>query len=1168
MGLTFFTLIFFISSYQVHGYDDSNCCSKVEDKCRFICSNTLSNNGSLYDNVMCASSQIQYFSCKLNIDMSGGMNLASVVDNVTNTVEKNWSNINDTLKILMSNKELFSKLTIKQLSELPQDILVRLKSLPGMTEGQFNGILHNLNNFTPDDLKMFLDKVDTAIIFSNLTALSKDFWNKIQLQLIAETALKEFGSHLQNWTSKEIGSIGNFVSGLPSVELLQLSSKTFEQSLEKLCNVELFHVQQKIAMLTPAMKLFGTVDNWNDIVITRMCQFLMSLSVEDMLMIKAKEIIGSLSALQKYINESQKDVREVILTKIQEVWGEVSKWTVEQITSVGNLINGINVTDIESLNMEQILGFIQSVDEGVLDKVQLAALSEKLSSVAMENWPSGLIEKVGQLFGNLAEVIENQPLVLTKLTIIPFLEATKGIEWTQKQARMLLNKIKEMEKSSKLSAEDMKNMGSIMKAMTSGEIAKMARDNLFKNLPNIAMVTGLGEPVLRFIIKVHKEETRNNGGIRSLGNFVMALTRYDMEGLVIDNILSNLDAYKQMYFNEVQNLQMIEKLEKVLGKIKQDGNSDSTQHPWGYDNVVKMGNVPSVLTKTQFLDYPMNALESVIELLGKDDRWKADEVFSVMKRMKTYWSKNNRKFSDLKEFDIEMLGKFVQGFMIQDIWTMTKEVQLLVWKKLGEFSGLSAEKLKTRANAAYETLKNLADKDGLFNQNTILTMGNLLAGLTKDTFMEINPELIKNNLNKLVDIPDMPAENLRAIFEIVKNKAGVSIDQWTADQWRRFGKALQTLNIEEILAISADSFRYVIDLLGTFDGWTDEQINAVMAKVKNVFGQDVSKWSFKTFSKLGTFINHLGSGDLEKINANILVDVVDLFEHASNTTVKALAGRIMNEVLKNDITNLNITIIKSIRNILEGFDANVLQNIDFNSPDILSEFGKVENWSSSQLRVLLSKADEYMKNSNDPENFLYLGNLAKGMTADMIQQMSAESFRIAAGVLGKINGFTKEQKSALAAKAKEAWGDDVGIWTAAMIKEANQIIDGLLAVDLAKINPAFVSWIPANILSQMDVEKIIAFTKYQLLSFTEEQIKAVNQTHFKQLPTDIVQTLTQVIDENQDRPQFAKMTDYVVNDEYYRSSSANSLKFNNSSTVLILFTTFVLVFKFKFIWNV
>jgi len=70
--------------------------------------------------------------------------------------------------------------------------------------------------------------------------------------------------------------------------------------------------------------------------------------------------------------------------------------------------------------------------------------------------------------------------------------------------------------------------------------------------------------------------------------------------------------------------------------------------------------------------------------------------------MKENWNQQGLDIKDLEEIDIEVLGKFVQGLTLDDLDGLTDDVKMIAIKKLGEHTGLPEDKLKSRANLAFQ----------------------------------------------------------------------------------------------------------------------------------------------------------------------------------------------------------------------------------------------------------------------------------------------------------------------------------------------------------------------------------------------------------------------------------------------------------------------------------
>lgn len=1079
----------------------------------FVCTDPLTLSGSFANNIMCAAARIKLMACNLKRIKS----LSGIIDDLSNPnprslLEKKWKRLPGNLKTLLSNKELFGNVTVKDLDSLNQDLLSSLKSVGGMTDTQFKGMMSRLEDFNPDNLNSLFDKVNVSIIYANISGLGAMYWNKLQLKVMTATVYKRFGMRAENWTSIQLGKLGTIVAALPTKDLSRISPRVFNDNLEKLCGVD-FSIEQKLGLLKPAYILFGDVDNWSAQVIERMCQFVSGLSAESIKYINSSEIARAVGSLQKHI--VRKDVRSVVLRKIKEAWGEVSKWNTEQVSNIGTLVNEMDASDIEEMQPDQLIQYFKQVSMPLLDKVQMAALYDKVRATFRNDWPDEILQGRGNFLEKLSLIdLEH----MTENSIMPFLEKTKFVEWSLEQADFLLRRVQQFRRFPTLSKNDIRNMNSVVKAFLTSDVARLSRRELYNSFPLFGYSMGIGEPVIRYFIKIYKMESRY-GEIKSLGRFATALTRYDLEREVIRDILANLDALKYFYFKQAPTLELLQKVFIKIGRIDTRKEvMDNAAGSWESVTTIKqMMALHRALSRRQLVSYPLHALASVIEVFGQTDTWKRRQILGIITSMKRYWYEHNMKISDLTELDIEALGQFVQGFTVQELERIPGEAKVVALRKLGQYTGLPADKLKARAQFAFEFMKNISG--GVFNSRGLKVMGNLVAGLTVEQLKEINPDFLLSNLFAFVDVKEMPTQNLRVIFDIVKKTTGTNLTTWSADQWRKIGRAIQTLNPDEIKSIRIDAFKLVIDVFGSLKNLSDNQINALFPKIKLAFGDDVSQWTDETFRKLGSLINRLNPNDVAKINEEVIRNLASYFGNTSSVVQfqQAFAKRFIEVVLKNNMTNLNTTMVKRLGKILLGFTDNELKKIRITSADILSELGK-NDWSSPQIKILVDKALAYIASSPlDTELYYYLGNIAKGLTPENIRAMPNESFRLAAGMFGKLRGLTEEQRRAFAAKAKKAWGNDVSQWTAAMVSEAGQFMDGLIDYDISTIPPENIARIPSNVIARMGTSKIRSFSRNQILEFTQDQARAVTKEQFASLSPTIVTAVQSVISEVADR---------------------------------------------------
>lgn len=80
-------------------------------------------------------------------------------------------------------------------------------------------------------------------------------------------------------------------------------------------------------------------------------------------------------------------------------------------------------------------------------------------------------------------------------------------------------------------------------------------------------------------------------------------------------------------------------------------------------------------------------------------------MLAVAKRVKQYWQKVRKSLKTLEERDVEVLGKFAQGLMKEDLDDLDDKVKPMLIELLGKFNGLPEDKLEERAEFAYDFLK-------------------------------------------------------------------------------------------------------------------------------------------------------------------------------------------------------------------------------------------------------------------------------------------------------------------------------------------------------------------------------------------------------------------------------------------------------------------------------
>ncbi|XP_057289695.1 uncharacterized protein LOC130612407 [Hydractinia symbiolongicarpus] len=1080
------------------------CCDKVSSNCDFLCDDSKS--GGWWKEITCGPARVKLAACRLkNTDI-----VTLFGKDFTGIVQKGWNSMTNALKTSVSTVSGFKTAAVDELKRIKQDVLASLHTLRGMTKDQFKALIFRFKDFTTENLRHILNRVDIDVVFGNIKSLASTAWERSQLDVLAKIVHKKYGNDVRLWTSGKLKNLGNILAGLPDSDFAKFTAKVFDESLETLCDVKL-STQKRLNLFIPAESLFGKISWWNSSTITRMCTFVEELTPEQILSIKSKEIAAAFPKLKSRL--FSKGQAKAILKKLKDVWGDVGTWSKARLIELGKFAKTLDIEDIKKINIEKIKEIIKKEGSDIWNDAQKSVIIKDLLTKLGDpkDWPEDVLLQSLSFFQKLSTSdLKN----ISKSAVVKVLKFAKNVKWTEQQATYLLGVADEKIYFSTLTKDSVVDMGSIFNGFLSSDVGKFSKVVLFAAFPELIPVIGIGEPVLRRLIQVFKEQSKN-GEIKSFGQFVKYLTREDLSQEQIQDLLGNLEKLVNVDFNEAQIAELMVKLRSKLGNMNLTDSSDDDVLPWGFQNLKKIGKVVLGLTRKELKNFPYRGIDTTMGVLGKQDGWKRRLVIAGYKRVKDFWTHYNITGKNMTEAHIEILGKFVQGLTLDELKSLPKDVQRVAIQKLGQFTGLPEDKLKSRTYFALQYLKKVGD--GKLNSSDIKLLGNLFAGLSKQYIRKIDLKALWNNLEEILKTKDIPVENLKEIVVRVKESLNKhDLGKWTVEELTRLGKALKTLDAADLRAISKDAFDDLVDQLGSVDSWNTEQLTALISKAKEAWGSDISKWSEKALQKLGTIVNGLSTSEIESIPKTVFKKI-DQFGRGlkiNDDLKKSLAKRVKEYVLDNDASNFDINIIKRFKNILSGFSTQELSYIKLDTLDMLDELGEREDWSKEQIKELAKKAKHAISNNARSDGVTSLKNLIKGYSGLDIRSIHKNAFKLAAAKFGAIKDLSKEHKTELANKAKEAWGSDPSKWTAGHVIEAGSFIDGLSKTDLSKIQPQYIEHIPSDVIKNMDKEKFQALTNQQMAELSDEQVSALTETQKSGLPEPKRQALQSVLDDD------------------------------------------------------
>lgn len=1065
---------------------DQTCCQKMnfKSRCHFLCND---DDSSFWDQLACAKERINLIRCKTQekIDL-----VKLYGDRFTDTVSNAWGKLSDSLKLKLASVKNFASITISELNGLHQDLLCSLNTLSGMTSSQFGGILYKLQGFTTENLEQFVSKVDIDVFYSRLSSLATYTWDKSQLATLAETAYKKYGPKVKDWSSQTLRNFGKIIAGFPTKVFSQFSEKALEESLDKICEASI-SAEKKLQMLPVIEKIFGQRNLWNSSTIERLCNVIEVLSPKEFLMLKAKEIEDSINNLSKrFLTPEQK---ESIIKRLKDRWGKVSQWSAANFKKTKNFVEGLSAEDFQDLNKEKIKELLVAGKVNLMNIVQQSALYKKILTEygEPEDWPESILTQSIELVQSLSKddllKIRNK----SRSSLIKALKYAKNVDWSRDQAEFLLNLLENENALATFTKDQIVELGHLIKVFSKSDAGKFSKRILYLAFPELVFVEGIGVPVLRHFVEVYRTESRN-GEIKNLGQFAKALTRNELSQEDIKDILSNVKELSGTEFDEAQAAELMVKIRKALGDVKKSDHTDADILPWGFQNIRKIGKIILSLSRKEAEEFPFKGMNDTMEELGKQDGWKRRLVLAFIKRIKTSWKEQGITLQDLKEVNIEVLGKFVQGLTLTDLNGLSEDVKMMAIKKLGEYTGLPEDKLKSRANFGFKFFEKL--RGGNLQSNDWKTMGNLLSGLSVDLINKILPEDIVENLEKLIDSASI--NKLEMLLRKVKQNFQQSdVAKWTSTQWNKALPLVRKLQTTiELTLMSNDVFKNMIAKLGKIKTWSKDQAEALLLKAKTAYGADISKWESKTIHQLGSIFSALSEKDILKMTKKFFDSLnSDLLENEklSASLKKEMASQFVKEYLKDDISKLTVNVMKRFHFLLSGLNIEQLQKINIGDNDILDVISQHTDWNHEQLKVLAAKAKAYISSDlfEVAERSNYVRNLIRGYTVDDIKALADVGFKNFVGYFGSLTDLTTEQKKEIIKKAKNVWGD-VSTWNDGQVVEVKNIIDGLEANDIKMIRPEAMNRVGEVSLRRLSDAQLQALKVDQVMELEETQIRA------------------------------------------------------------------------------
>ncbi|KAK3739422.1 hypothetical protein QZH41_004663 [Actinostola sp. cb2023] len=741
----------------------------------------------------------------------------------------------------------------------------------------------DLSKWSADDIKKLgklLKDLDVEDLKKLLTKQFKDVastlgdidWSPGRARKLAQKAIESLGEPAK-WTADNLKELKNIAGGLLPSELKQLVNKALKDGLKAFKNVQLEIDQAQEIVNKVKDELQDKLENLDEDDLIALTHALDGFLASD---------IGKLTQLVVYAAFPElKIAKEVAIPIIRELI-EMHKKDASgknDFTRLGEVAVGLSRSELDD---EDISTYINNLDKvGVIpwDKTQIIEIAKKvrdkwgsinetdISDSDTPNWGFLNLKKLGRVaLGIAKEELRDLPIrgIEDSVDVLG-----RQKDWERGQVAMVLIRLREywvMENLdfSNFTELDINSLGSFVQGLTTTELKRLPNRVLLIAIRRLGDATGIPEDRLRARAFTAVEYFKNQSGIDILN----ATHIQDMGNLVAGLGTSALNKISQDAF--VQNLYTIARSKgfdedklKQLAKLAKKHFKQSDVGKWATNQWRDLGPAIKGLTPSDLRRISRKALEEVMDDI-KNIEFSKDQAQALVRAAKDAYGE-----SDIGKWtgdQLRQLGSLAKGLSTSDIMSVTKEAfedAVGVW---GKALDLDLDNLKAMATKAKEFLVN--NDASKFTAAHLKRLGRVVLGLQPSDLEKLKLDSVDviAALGKWKGWTEDQIKVLKPKIKEFLTKNSGSIE-YLYMSLGELGTALSKVDISQI---PSKSFKLAVKQLGELNGWTEEQLKALLDKTKKEWSQAVEAWDKAQVSELGFLQKGLSSSDIPKLDTKVV----------------------------------------------------------------------------------------------------------------------------------------------------------------------------------------------------------------------------------------------------------------------------------------------------------
>jgi hypothetical protein len=610
---------------------------------------------------------------------------------------------------------------------------------------------------------------------------------------------------------------------------------------------------------------------------------------------------------------------------------------------------------------------------------------------------------------------------------------------------------------------------------------------------------------------VHKfaDQKRLSG----LGSLVNGINPDDIDGLPEDAL--DFGSFNSGGYNKMSRSQLLALFQRRK-ELKQD-LSDESQ--WGWDAIKEMGRALVSLSPSDISQLPEESFEDIISYGLQFRGWTEGQAKAVwMTVKKRYKITSPSQFAKATVRDVAVFGRFVAQVETEYLDYLSVAACKQVVLQLGETEDLSSvasrQQLSDLSHWALRCLRKEEPSLQRLTSDHLSLLGRLVVSLDENALDMITKEALSESLEFIGYLAkDATLTELQRLANLVKKHW--SVRDLSAEQIVNLGSILQGFSPSDLEQMNEGNVVAALDEIGSKLRLAAPLAEAVIAKVKAVWGSNVSRWDADNLLRLGKLLSSLSKDDLESISSDVIDDVVDYLGELDDLESNSDKLAAILSVIKKawgPLTSFTASQFRRLGRLGVGISAQdwtmIFKTASLSCSDTAHALGQAVSWSSAQLGALKPLIKTTVAQWTTEFPFTKLGNLSAAVNASDLTRLPPKTAKRAAGILGKVVGFARDQKTAVVNKLKEseAWGS-VSMWTRAQISNAGNLLSGFSRDDIRTLQPEQLGGIDEPTIQQLGSDFFSAMENSQLESLEPQQARLVLGAYSSALTVEQVDAL-------------------------------------------------------------